>query len=279
VDRHAAIVALRDMPRFQNRALPIVLIEAAEVRCTRTAHDRADEESSALPTLVLPRRGLFRYHVGPRTTIADPNTVLLFHPREPYRISHPTDRGDDCIALRFDPDAVADALGFAGESAQAWTADARTHRALHGAADAVLCAHDALMREERAFEILALIGGAAPVAPNVRDAARIDAVRERLGAGASLAAIARDAGPSPFHLARRFRARTGTSLHQYRLVLRLAVAHSTLLEGADDLTRLALDLGFASPAHFSAAYRTAYGCSPSTVRKRRSRRDSTQASS
>jgi len=62
-------------------------------------------------------------------------------------------------------------------------------------------------------------------------------------------------------------------------VLRLAVAHSALLEGADDLTRLALDLGFASPAHFSAAFRTAYGCSPSTVRKRRSRRDSTQAPS
>jgi AraC-like DNA-binding protein len=249
-----------------------MLSDAADVLCTRTAHHRADEESSALPTLVLPRRGLFRYHVGPRTTLADPNTVLLFHPDEPYRISHPTDHGDECIALRFDRDALADALGNAGESARAWTPDARTHRALHRAANAVLKAHDELARDEQAFDVLALVGGAEPLAPNARDAVRIDAVRERLaadvGAHASLAAIARDAGLSPFHLARRFRARTGTSLHQYRLALRLAAAHARLRDSADDLTPLALDLGFASLAHFSAAFRHAYGRSPSSVRFR-----------
>jgi AraC-like DNA-binding protein len=249
-----------------------MLIDAAHVRCTRTAHHRADEESSTIPTLVLPQRGVFRYHVGARTTIADSNTVLLFHPSEPYRISHPTDHGDHCIALRFDRDALTDALGFASESAQAWTPDPRTQRALHRAANAALSAHDALAREVHAFDVLALVGGAEPVVSNARDAARIDAVRERLaadvGAQASLAAIARDAGLSPFHLARRFRARTGASLHQYRLALRLAVAHAMLLEGVDDLTRVALDLGFASPAHFSAAFRQAYACSPSAVRTR-----------
>ncbi len=129
----------------------------------------------------------------------------------------------------------------------------------------------ALARDERAFDVLALVGGAELVVPNARDAARIDAVRERLagdvGASASLAAIARDAGLSPFHLARRFRARTGTSLHQYRLALRLAAAQARLLDGADDLTHLALDLGFASLAHFSAAFRHAYGRSPSSVRR------------
>jgi len=275
VHRHATILPPRRRRRFRNRALLLVLIDAADVRCTRTAHHRADEEASSLPTLVLPRRGVFRYHAGLRSMLADPNTVLLFHPDEPYRISHPTDHGDHCIALRFDPDAVADALGFASESAQGWTPDARTNRALHRSANAVLSAHDALARDEHAFEVLALVGGVEPVAPNARDAARIDAVRERLaadvGAHASLAAIACDAGLSPFHLARRFRARTGTSLHQYRLALRLAVAEAMLREGSDDLTHLALDLGFASLAHFSAAYRAAYGCSPSaaSVRYRR----------
>jgi AraC-like DNA-binding protein len=270
--RHAAILRLRERPRFRNRALLLMLTDAADVVCTRTAHHRADEESSTLPTLVLPRRGVFRYHVGPRSALADPNTVQLFHPDESYRISHPTDHGDTCIALRFDRDALADALGSASESAQAWTPDARTHRALHRAANAVLRAHDALARDDQAFDVLALVGGAEPVAPNVRDAARIDAVRERLaadvGAHASLAAIARDAGLSPFHLARRFRARTGTSLHQYRLALRLAVADGMLRDGADDLTHLALDLGFASLAHFSAAFHRAYGRSPSSVRQR-----------
>jgi AraC-like DNA-binding protein len=35
---------------------------------------------------------------------------------------------------------------------------------------------------------------------------------------------------------------------------------------ADDLTALALDLGFSSHSHFTAAFRRAFGQSPSTAR-------------
>ena len=251
----------------------MTLVDAARVRCTRTAHQRADEEQSGRPTLVLPRRGVFRYHTGRRTTIADPNTAMLFHPDEPYRITHPTDDGDDCYALRFDQDAIADALGSVGEFSAAWTLDGKTQRALHTAAYVVLTAADSLARDEVALSMLSAIGGVEPVAPHARDAARMEAVRERLaadvGAAASLAAIAHDVGLSPFHLARRFRARTGTSLHQYRLSLRLAVAGARLRDGARDITQLALDLGFASASHFSTAFHRAYGHSPSAAARDR----------
>jgi len=264
------ILLPRERARFRNRAHLVMLVDAAVVRCSRTARARAGEERSELPTLVLPWRGVFRYHVGRGTAIADPRTVLLFHPDEPYRISHPTDHGDDCFALRFDRDTAEDALGSASDSSHAWTLGGETHRALHRRAHAVLAARDLLARDELALDFLATIGPAEPIASNARDAARIDAVRERLaadvGAQASLATIARDAGLSPFHLARRFRARTGTSLHQYRLALRLTVALAMLRDGADDLTQLALDLGFASAAHFSTAFRNAYGQSPSAAR-------------
>jgi AraC-like DNA-binding protein len=247
----------------------MMLAHAADVRCTRTAHSRADEESSALPTLVLPRRGLFRFHAGRRTELADANTALLFHPDEPYRITHPTDDGDDCFALRYARDALADALGAAGESSRAWTLRAPAHRALHRRARAAVAAHDALAREEHALHALAIVADASPVANGAPDAARIDAVRERIAAApaerATLAELARGAGVSPFHLARRFRARTGTSLHQYRLALRLNVALARLREGADDLTALALDLGFSSHAHFTTAFGAAFGCAPSAV--------------
>jgi len=259
-----------ERPRFRNRAHPVSLVTAALVRCTRTAHDRADEESSALPTLVIPRRGVFRFHAGRQTTIGDPNTALLFHPDEPYRITHPTDHGDDCFALRFDPGVVADALGPASEFSATWTLDARTQRALHRDAHAVLAADDPCAGDEIAFGMLTILGRLKPAAPHARDGARIEAVRERLaadvGAAASLSAIARDVGLSPFHLARRFRARTGTSLHQYRLALRLAVASTAIRDGADDFTQLALELGFAGSSHFSAAFRTAYGHSPTAAR-------------
>jgi len=249
----------------------MTLVDAADVRCTRAAHSRADEESSELPTLVLPRRGFFRYHTARRSVLADANTAILFHPDEPYRIVHPGDDGDDCTALRFTPDVIADALGFASERAGAWTLGARPHRALHRSAHAALASRDALSRDEHALDVLTIIARADPVAPRARDAATIDAVRERLaadlGARATLAEIARDVHVSPYHLARRFRAHTGTSLHQYRLALRLTVALARLRDGETGLTGLALDLGFANHAHFTAAFTAAHGCSPSAARR------------
>jgi AraC family transcriptional regulator len=252
----------------------MMLVDAADVRCTRTAHTRADEESSELPTLVLPRRGFFRYHAGGRNILIDANTALLFHPDEPYRISHPSDDGDDCTALRFTPDVVADALGFASERSCAWTLRARTHRALHRNARAALEASDPLSRDEHALDVLTILAhGTSVVVNDARDRATIDAVRERLaadlGGRATLAEIAGGVHLSPYHLARRFRAHTGTSLHQYRLALRLNVGLTRLWDGDTDLTALALDLGFASHAHFTAAFSAAYGYSPTAARRER----------
>jgi AraC-like DNA-binding protein len=244
----------------------MILAGASEVRCTRTASARADEETSDLPTLVLPQLGVFRYHVGRRAFVADANTVVLFHPDQPYRITHPCDGGDRCIALRFHRDVVADVLGFASERAFAWVPEVRTHRELHRRATAVLSADDALAREELALDALAMIPAVRAIVTAARDAERIEAVRERLSVGLgeslSLATLAREASLSPFHLARRFRAVTGSSLHQYRVALRLGAAAAMLRNGATEISRLAQDLGFASSAHFSTAFRRAYGRSP-----------------
>ena len=48
--------------------------------------------------------------------------------------------------------------------------------------------------------------------------------------------------------------------------LRLARALD-LLPGCEDLTGLGLDLGFSSHSHFSAAFKEAYGRSPSEFRQ------------
>jgi AraC family transcriptional regulator len=55
-------------------------------------------------------------------------------------------------------------------------------------------------------------------------------------------------------------------LYRYQLRLRLARALD-LLARHDDLTTLSLDLGFSSHSHFSAAFRQAYGRSPSEFRQ------------
>ena len=83
----------------------------------------------------------------------------------------------------------------------------------------------------------------------------------------TLSDIARAASISPFHLARQFKSATGATLHQSHVRLRIAKAIAHLDGGERNLTRLALDLGFASHAHFSSVFRAIAGCTPTSYRK------------
>jgi AraC family transcriptional regulator len=57
----------------------------------------------------------------------------------------------------------------------------------------------------------------------------------------------------------------GAALHEYITQLRLARALAEIPH-TDDLTTLALDVGFSSHSHFSAAFRRAFGMTPSQFR-------------
>jgi AraC family transcriptional regulator len=72
---------------------------------------------------------------------------------------------------------------------------------------------------------------------------------------------------SPFHLARRFRQATGQTLHQYVTNRRLAKAHALIATTDFPLQQVAAQAGFSDQSHLSNAFRRAYGCAPSEVRK------------
>ncbi len=78
----------------------------------------------------------------------------------------------------------------------------------------------------------------------------------------TLAEIGDELRVSPVYLTQLFQQVEGMPLYQYQLRLRLAHALD-LVARYDDLTTLALDLGFSSHSHFSAAFRQLYGYSPS----------------
>ncbi len=78
----------------------------------------------------------------------------------------------------------------------------------------------------------------------------------------TLAELAGDMAISPFHLTRVFREITGMPMHQYLLRLRLATSLERLDAGDTNLSALALALGFSSHSHFSAAFRKAFGITP-----------------
>ncbi|MCI0638259.1 MAG: AraC family transcriptional regulator, partial [Gemmataceae bacterium] len=88
----------------------------------------------------------------------------------------------------------------------------------------------------------------------------------RLDQRITLDDVARAVHASPFHLCRIFQKHTGVPIHRYLAQLRLRAALERLQDGADDLTALALDLGFSSHSHFTDAFRREFGRPPSVVR-------------
>lgn len=78
--------------------------------------------------------------------------------------------------------------------------------------------------------------------------------------------IAQRVGASPYHVARQFRAHTGSTIHGYRMTLRLNSALERLRDPRTTLTDLALELGFSSHSHFSQQFRRHLGLTPSKWR-------------
>lgn len=87
------------------------------------------------------------------------------------------------------------------------------------------------------------------------------------GAHHSLELLALHVGCSPFHLARVFRRTTGRTIHDYLVQLRLRLCYFRLQDRGTDLLALALEHGFSSHSHFTAAFRKAFGMTPSGVRQ------------
>jgi AraC-like DNA-binding protein len=77
--------------------------------------------------------------------------------------------------------------------------------------------------------------------------------------------LSRAAGVSPDRLAYSFQKVEKVSIARYALKARMQRAASRL-GSADDLARLAVDLGFASHSHFSTAFLRWAGCTPSVYR-------------
>lgn len=87
-------------------------------------------------------------------------------------------------------------------------------------------------------------------------------LRQNLAESLSLEEIGKQVGCSQFHLSRIFSQETGQSIFQYWRQLRLDRAAELLREGRMTVTQIALEVGYASPSHFSTAFHEAFGCCP-----------------
>ena len=238
---------------------------------------------------VFPRTAVTITHAGERTVVADRNTVMFYNRHQRYERGALSAAGDQCDWFAIPVEAAVDAVSAFDPSA----ADRRERpfRFIAGPCSAALYARqrrivlagpspatdDAVLDllrgvvegacRARGIAPAAIAGGTARGRRDLVEAARaLIAVhyRERL----TLAGLAAQLRVSPFHLSRVFKAGTGVGLHQYISQLRLRRALGHLEDPRCSLTEIAIDLGFSSHSHFTAAFRLAFAASPSQLRDR-----------
>ena len=258
----------------------------------RPADDACGEvETTAVHQLVLPLAGAFARHDGPRSHVVGcAGHALLFPAGRPYRISYPGALGDEVLVLEFDPACWQAVLGDAawddGLADPGWRAggllppSALLQRArLMGALRAP--AVEALAVEENALALLndslracrARTGAAARPgrgATRQRRQAQAEQVKALLALRPErswrLQDLSAEVGVSAFHLARQFAEQVGMPIHRYQLHTRLAQSIDHVMEPGSDLLAIALRFGFNSHSHFTAAFRSTLGTTPSALR-------------
>jgi AraC family transcriptional regulator len=252
-----------------------------DVVCEGTYRHKSAEECVAATHLVFPYRGAYVKHTGRADAVAEPNQIVFINEDEAYRVSHPVEGGDASLSIRLDTPtllelASADYLQVKGRPA---FNQSRLRLDTHIQVLAALVRHrlsrgviETLEAESLALELLrrALSGCSSRAAAGsigrrkLVDRAKL-VLASDLGRRWTLAAIAADVGVSPVYLTQVFQQVEGLPLYRYQLQLRLARALDLLGDSAG-LTGLALDLGFSSHSHFSAAFKRAYGQTPSAFR-------------
>jgi AraC-like DNA-binding protein len=220
--------------------------------------------------LVFPRTAVFIAHEGGDPVLADPSVAVVYRSHERYRRALADPAGDHCVWVVPSFDLPAPTFvrtgrrAYATQTLIAWTL-------AHGGPI------DPLVVEEEMLGVVAdALGRATETPPPPARTASCDAAVEQVRAilasryaeRLSLGAVAREVHVSPFHLTRRFRARTGRSLHQYRNEIRLRRSLQLVCDGSrDDIGRAAVAVGYSSHSHFCTSFRRAFGLPPSRLRR------------
>jgi len=280
--------SLERKPRSPDRTMPYrrtvryasPLVAWHEIVLTEPAPEWSDAYMAESPRLLIPGSRCIEAEQRGQRFFCDALTPLAVTPEVPYRTRQPH-VGQRSVVLVFES-------GDGG--ALRWTARLRlcptAQWQLAGCRTALdRGVPDRLGLEETLLALLPATCDSEPAPDNGKVVAlhqarrripdrsadrAVERARELLAcdpsSADSLHEIARAVASSPFHLARRFKQANGIGLHGYRTRLRMALALARLCDGEENLTGLALDLGYSSHSHFTATFRSHFGASPSNAR-------------
>jgi AraC-like DNA-binding protein len=271
------------VPEFVVHSLlksPTVTIR--DTYCQGSCRDQSAEECTTTTQLVFPYRGVYVRHVGYDQTVAEANQVLFFNTSESYRVSHPVPGGDGSLTVVISEPQLRELAPVTFLRAGAMLAFRRQRLRIDARAQVLvaLLRHslhsniaEPLEAESLALTLVRRVLGARTTHAAGASTGRqrlVDRVKLVLASDLArrwtLAEIAAEVRGSPVYLTQVFQQVEGLPLYRYQLRLRLARALD-LLGQYDDLTTLSLDLGFSSHSHFSAAFRQAYGRSPTEFKR------------
>ena len=284
------------MAEFDSRLLLSTdVVDAWDVVCPGRWREASAEEFSARTHLVFPYRGIYVHRVGLADRVAEANQVVFINEGEPYRASHPVDGGDATVSIGVDAATLLELTpadyrhprGQPSFNRSGLRIDARSpalaaelrHRLTR---DTI----DDLAAETLTLELIrhTLGNNASHTARHrggrpkkIADRAKL-ILHSDLSRRWTLRDVAADIGISPVYLTDVFHRVEGLPLYRYHLRLRLARALSVLAD-YDNLTKLALDLGFNSHSHFSAVFKQTFKQTPSEFQRviRRRPKDSDSA--
>jgi AraC-like DNA-binding protein len=280
-----------DRPPFDTLLYRSAIVTIASFRAEPSHTGFQDSGPAENHIFVFPRTTVRIRHPDRRPFLTGPNVVTFYNKDQVYSRERVTAEGDHCDWFAVAPGVLLDAVrpydpasADRPESPFSFT---------HGPGDAgsyllqrLVVRYlseggppDPLFVEEAAVRLLSrVVAGAArawdlaseaasPVQGDLAEAAKTVLARS-FREPVALDEVARRTGSSVFHLCRTFRRHTGSTLHGYRNQLRLRTALERTAAPASDFTEIALDLGYSSHSHFTAAFRKAFGISPSAFRRK-----------
>jgi AraC-like DNA-binding protein len=278
---HPAAGAAAGTTTIRTRVLESAVGLVETLHCAGALHKKSPEDFSPRFQICLPYRGLFVWHVGGDDIVADPNQALFVSGGESYCISQ---RSAAYAELIITPDLqllaeISNAYGPSLSSHPLFQRRSRrislgfqqlrtrflnstTERDSDG-----LAAEESIVSLVRCALEMDTGGGRASRATRRLIGRTKEFLEGNLADPLRLADVARAVGVSPAYLTDVFRRVEGVPVHRYLTQLRLAQA-LVELPHANDLTALALGLGFSSHSHFTAVFRRAFDCTPSEFRRR-----------
>jgi AraC family transcriptional regulator len=234
--------------------------------------------------IAFPRTAVWIRHEGASAFIADPSVATVYNAGQPYERFAISPEGDVSDWVGLSETMVRDIVRVTDPAA---SDRERPLRMSHVRIGDRLCLRQrrlvdgvlsGVITEELEFEeqVLSIVGDAlAPGAPMMRASAGVGprrlADRTRrlvmltLTENRTLTELASELGASVFHVCRTFRSEVGMTVFEFRRAMRLRRALDLSPRYQGNLSALALDLGFSSHSHFTAAFHRAFGSIPSEL--------------